>query len=103
MNIEFYSKTHIATDEIKEYVTEKLERINNHIPREATNARVHVDEDTSMHSGEKFSCEITVHVPGKDFHSATKGFAVNEAIDLSLHKIKRQAEKYKSQTQKNHR
>lgn len=100
MNIDFYSKSHLITDEVKEYIEAKLEKVNSHIPKDATNGRVHVDED-AKHSGEKYTCEMTIHVPGKEFRSESRGTTVYEAIDDGIHKIKRQAEKYKSQIQKN--
>lgn len=99
MNIEYYSKSHVLNDDLKDYIEERLARIQKHIPRQATKARIHVDEDMSMHSGEKFPCEISIHVPGKDFRAETKGRTPHEAVDLALDKIKTQADKYKSQAQ----
>lgn len=103
MNIDYYSKSDVLTAEVKEHISERLEKINQHIPRESVRVRVRVDKDQASNSGNVFLCDITMHVPGKDFHAAVNGQSVHEAIDLTIQKIKRQAEKYKSVMQEKHR
>ena len=78
-----------VTDSMKEYVTSKLERLNNHHDRiTSTNVILSVDKLIQK-------AEATVHVSGKDVFADASHEDLYAAIDSLADKLDRQLIKHK--------
>ena len=78
-----------VTDSMKEYVTSKLERLNNHHDRiTSTNVIVSVDKLIQK-------AEATIHVSGKDVFAEATHEDLYAAIDALVDKLDRQLIKHK--------
>lgn len=78
-----------VTDSMKEYVTSKLERLNNHHDR-ITNTNVILSVDKLIQKA-----EATVHVSGKDVFADASHEDLYAAIDSLADKLDRQLIKHK--------
>jgi putative sigma-54 modulation protein len=77
------------TDSMKEYLTSKLERLNNHHDRiTSTNVIVSVDKLIQK-------AEATIHVSGKDVFAEATHEDLYAAIDALVDKLDRQLIKHK--------
>jgi putative sigma-54 modulation protein len=78
-----------VTDSMKEYVTSKLERLNNHHDRiTSTNVILSVDKLIQK-------AEATIHVSGKDVFAEATHEDLYAAIDALVDKLDRQLIKHK--------
>jgi len=85
-----------VTESMKEYVTSKLERLNNHHDRiTSTNVILSVDKLIQK-------AEATVHVSGKDVFADASHEDLYAAIDSLADKLDRQLIKHKEKM-RNHR
>ena len=78
-----------VTDSMRDYVSSKLERLNNHHDR-ITNVNVIVSVDKLVQKA-----EATVHVSGKDLFADATSDDLYTAIDLLADKLDRQLIKHK--------
>lgn len=78
-----------VTESLKEYVTSKLERLNNHHDR-ITNIHVILSVDKLVQKA-----EATVHVSGKDLFADATNDDLYAAIDALADKLDRQLIKHK--------
>lgn len=85
------------TPAIKNYVNEKLNRLERHHDRiTSTNVILSVDKLRQK-------AEATVHVSGKDFFAECESEDLYAAIDLLADKLDRQLIKYKEKMRNHHR
>lgn len=97
MNITISAKDFDLTPSIKEYVEEKLgklERFSKHLQR----VGVELDVDHSSHSGAIHRVEVWAYFPGKTLQAGLKAEHMREAIDLVYPKIERQIVDYERKT-----
>ena len=94
MAIKYYGKNIDLTPGIEEYATKRVERLERLFP-EVIEVIVELDEDKSRQSGDKYRAEIHYRVPKKLLYASTNAGSLEEAIDLTIPKIKSQIEKYK--------
>lgn len=78
---------------IREYVTDKLERVVRHFDN-IIDIRVVVGAQKQTQKA-----EITLHVKGKNIHVDSESSDLYAAIDLAMDKLNRQVGKYKEQIQ----
>ncbi len=94
MNITISGKDFKLTPVIKEYVTEKLsklEKFHPHIQR----IGVELDVDRNVTKGKKNRIEVWVYLPGKTIQAGMKAEHMDEAIDLVYPIIERRLVKRK--------
>lgn len=77
------------TDSMKNYVTEKLDKLERHMDG-ITNVQV-----TLLVEKQRQIAEATLHVSGADIHGRAENEDMYAAIDLLIDKLDRQILKYK--------
>lgn len=99
MQIQILSQSVGLGDNQKEYIEEKLDNLKKYDERisdEATKVRVDV-EKTKVRSGDsKIKTQITMYLPNSVIRAEVHGATVEETIDLSIDKLKKQIERYKT-------
>ncbi len=97
MNLQISGHHLEVTPAIREYVTNKLERVTSHFD--------HVIDTTVILSVEKLKqkAEVTVRVRGKDIFVEAEDGDLYAAIDNLVDKLDRQVQKYKRKAQDHHR
>ena len=97
MNLQISGHHLEVTPAIRDYVTNKLERVTRHFD--------HVIDVNVILSVEKLKqkAEVTVHVRGKDIFVESDDADLYAAIDSLVDKLDRQVQKYKQKTQDHHR
>ncbi len=85
------------TQPLRDYVTEKLERVTRHFD--------HVIDVNIILSVEKLvqKAEVTLHVRGKDIHVEATDADMYAAIDSLIDKLDRQVLKHKEKSGEHHR
>lgn len=78
-----------VTPAIRDYVSEKLDRVKRHFDN-VTSVNVIMQVDKLVHK-----VEATLHVKGHDFHAHSEDANMYAAIDLLADKLDRQIVKYK--------
>jgi putative sigma-54 modulation protein len=84
-----------VTPALRDYATQKLDRITRHFDR-MIDMKVLLSVDKLIQKA-----EINIHVPGKEIHAEASDQDLYAAIDLLVDKLDRQVIKYKSK-QKDH-
>jgi putative sigma-54 modulation protein len=100
MKIQMQSIHFTAADPLKEYTREKVEKMDHFFDR-ITEAEVFFKLQNEVKGANKFA-EIKLHVPGEILVASEQGQTFEEAIDLSVDKIKSQLLKYKGKMQERH-
>ena len=99
MQIQILSQSVSLGDNQKEYIESKIENLKKYGERvsdEATKVRVDV-EMTKVRSGDqKIKTQITMYLPNSVIRSEVNGTTVEETVDLSVDKLKKQIERYKT-------
>jgi putative sigma-54 modulation protein len=97
MNLQISGRHLEITPALREYVTEKLERVIRHFD--------HVIEVNAVLSVEKLKqkAEATVHLSGKDIFVESVSEDLYAAIDTLADKLDRQVQKHKQKLQDHHR
>ncbi|MFC1600003.1 ribosome hibernation-promoting factor, HPF/YfiA family [Patescibacteria group bacterium] len=99
MRIQILSQSVSLGDNQKEYIESKIENLKKYGERvadEATKVRVDV-EMTKVRSGDqKVKTQITMYLPNSVIRSEVNGMTVEETVDLSVEKLKKQIERYKT-------
>lgn len=99
MQIQILSHSVGLGDNQKEYIESKLDNLKKYEERisdDATKVRVDV-EKTKVRSGDnKIKTQITMYLPNSVIRSEVSGATVEETVDLSVDKLKKQIERYKT-------
>jgi putative sigma-54 modulation protein len=82
------------TPSLKEYVYEKVGRLERYLKR-VVEADVELEVDRKHRSGEIFRAEVMLFVPRDVLRATEQATDMYAAIDLVMPKLKRQIEKYK--------
>lgn len=85
------------TEPLKEYVTEKMERIVRHFDN-VTNTTVVLHVEKTRHLA-----EATVSAKGATLHANAEAEDMYAAIDTLIHKLDRQVRKHKEKSTDHHR
>lgn len=102
MKIMFYYKQGELTPEIKDYAEKKIKAATKYFAN-IIEARLELDENTKVASGDKYRAEIHLKVPNGLIYADTRGETLKAAIDLVLPKAERQLKDYKEKLQDNKR
>lgn len=84
-------------DDIKKYITKKIGQVDKYLPRHARQS-AHVEvkmRQTNNRLGNKYECEVIVHVPDKPLTAKDATLNMFAAVDIVEQKIKNQSVKYK--------
>lgn len=81
------------TPALKEYITEKLQRINRHVPG-ITHVHAILSVDKLQHIA-----EATIHIPGKELFAKAIEQDMYAAIDNLMDKLDKQAIKHKEKNE----
>ncbi|GAA5234519.1 ribosome-associated translation inhibitor RaiA [Verticiella sediminum] len=93
MNLSISGHQLEVTPAIREYVTNKLDRVLRHFDH-IIDAQVILSAAKLRHTA-----DVTVRVPGKDIHCEATDENLYAAIDLLIDKLDRQVVKYKNKVQ----
>lgn len=92
-------------DDIKRYVRKKIGGLDRYVPRHARKS-VHAEvklRDVNRTHGNKYECEVILHVPSETLTAVDSTSNVFAAIDIVEHKIKNQLKRYKETRQESTR
>lgn len=84
-------------DDIKKYIERKVGRLDRYMPksaREAAHAEVKLRQ-TNSKLGNKYECEVIMHVPGNQVQATEATLNMFAAVDIVEQKLKNQLTKYK--------
>lgn len=85
-------------DDIKKYINKKVGRLDKYMPRHARQS-VHAVvkmRQTNDHLGNKYECEVLLHLPGAIVQSKDATLNMFAAVDIVEQKLKNQLVKYKT-------
>jgi ribosomal subunit interface protein len=82
------------TDDVRNYVHEKMEKVNNYYDR-AISLRVELSREEKRDDGKTFGCEALLSIPNKQFRVEKRGGELFEAIDLAEEAIESQLKSHK--------
>lgn len=90
-------------DDIKKYIRRKVGKLDKYMPRHArVSAHAEVKmRQTKQKSGNKYECEIIMHMPEEQVQAKESTMNMFAAVDIVEQKLKNQLVKYK-QTHINH-
>jgi len=80
------------TQAIENHVLDKLDKLE-HLDRQALDARVTLEHDTTKATTKKFKCSVRLAVPGPDLYAEDWETDLYAAIDLVAKKIEQQIRK----------
>ena len=83
--------------DIKKYIRRKVGRLDRYLPRH-THDSVHAQvklRETNNKLGNKYECEVIVHVPGDQIQAKDATLNMFAAVDIVEQKLKNQLVKYK--------
>ncbi|PLS80700.1 ribosomal subunit interface protein [Candidatus Saccharibacteria bacterium] len=84
-------------DDIKRYVSKKIGRLDRYLPRHAritAHAEVRL-RDAKMNHGNRYECEVVLHLPGESITARDSTLNMFAAIDIVEQKLKNQLKRYK--------
>lgn len=84
-------------DDVKKYIDKKIGRLDRYMPRHArksAHAEVKLRE-TNDKPGDKYQCEVILHVPGGPVTAKESTLNMFAAVDIVEAKLKNQLRKYK--------
>jgi len=85
-------------DDIKKYIDRKIGRLDKYMPRHARKS-AHAEaklRETNNRLGNKYECEILLHLPGGTIQAKESTLNMFAAVDIVEAKLKNQLLKYKS-------
>jgi ribosomal subunit interface protein len=85
-------------DQLKAYVTRKIGNLDRYISkhaRESAHADVHLKEVKSRQKNNRFTCEVTLHLPKQVIIVKESALNMYAAVDIVEAKLKQQLQKYK--------
>lgn len=83
--------------QLHDYVTKKIGGLDRYISRhsrQSAHADVHLKE-TKAKDKNRFSCEVTIHLPHQSIVIKEKALNMFAAVDIAEAKLKQQLQKYK--------
>jgi putative sigma-54 modulation protein len=85
-------------DDIKKYIAQKIGRLDKYMPRHARKtARAEAKlRETNNRLGNKYECEVLLHLPGGVIQAKESTLNMFAAVDIVEAKLKNQLFKYKS-------
>lgn len=93
MNIVITARKFELTQDVEEYVNEKVGRLERVLPDSPTLAKVILTVDDGHHRhGDVNGCEILIHIKGKDLRVEEWTGDMFSAIDLAADKMKHHGE-----------
>lgn len=81
-------------DDVRDYVQEKMEKMNNFFDN-IVSIRVELSREEKRDDGKPFGCEVLVSVPNKQFRAEKRGGELFEAIDLTEEALEVQIKSFK--------
>lgn len=85
-------------EEVKTYIDKKIGALDRYMPRHArksVHAEVKLREDLANKAGDKYTCEVILHLPGGQVTAEESTLNLLAAIDIVEAKLKNQLKKYK--------
>ena len=85
-------------DDVKKYIDKKIGRLDRYMPRVARRS-AHADvriRETNNKAGNKYECEVIMHVPGEQVMAKESTLNMFAAVDIVEAKLKNQLGKYKT-------
>jgi len=98
MQIQIFSNSITLSDKQKDYINEKIENLTKYAERladEATIIRTDVEKRKMRSGDQKITTQITMYVPHAVIRAEEHGQNVEETVDLTVEKLKKQIERYK--------
>lgn len=98
MQITIFNKFVHLNEQQKEYIQEKINHLGHLAERvadESTQARVDVEANNVKTSNKNISLQVTLFVPNAVIRAEVFATTVEEAVDLSVDKLRKQIERYK--------
>lgn len=86
------------TDAIKQYTTEKVNKMKKYLEN-ITSVRITLEVRKTKSSGDVHIAKAIVHVPGNEIITEVEDKNLYSAIDLLADKLERQVRKYKEKIQ----
>lgn len=83
------------TEELKQYVEEKIGNLDKYI-QGVLEAKVELERERKHHTGSVFRSEAMMIIGGKVLRADANGSDIYEALDLVIPKLKEQISKFKS-------
>lgn len=84
-------------DDVKKYIIKKVGKLDRYIPRHARKS-VHAEvkmRENGDKSGNKYECEVILHVPGEQITAKESTLNMFAAVDIVETKLKNQLHRYK--------
>lgn len=103
MNIAITARSYEASEDLKKYVTKKVDRLQRYVPRHARktcHAEVNLEEHKKRNN--PYTCEILLHLPGVTLVAEEATINMFAAVDIVEAKLKNQLHKYRKKTDNNH-
>ena len=83
--------------DLKKYIDRKIGRLDRYMPRHARKT-VHAEvkmRETGNKAGDKYTCEVVLHLPGGQVTAKESTLNMFAAVDIVEAKLKNQLKKYK--------
>ena len=99
MQIQIFDRHITLSDKQLEYIREKvfnLSEYGHRVDDESTQVRVDVESNTIKTSNKNITVQVTMFVPHAVIRAEVYSTTVEEGIDLTVEKLKKQLERYKS-------
>ena len=93
------------SEDIKKYIQRKIGRLDKYMSRHARKS-VHAEvklRQTNNRLGNKYECEVLLHVPGEIIQAKESTLNMFAAVDIVEAKLRNQLRKYKEKVQERHR
>ena len=98
MQVTIINKHLHLSEEQQQYIQEKIEHLKHlgeRVDDESTQVRVDVESNSLKTSNKNISMQVTMFVPHAVVRAEVTATTVEEAIDLTVDKLKKQLERYK--------
>jgi len=98
MQVNIHTKGLNLSDEEKNYILKKMEKISSlakRIKDESSTIKVEIDKDKTKSEQDSIHCIINLHVPKETIRAESRAAWVKEAVDLTKKKLLPQIEAYK--------
>lgn len=96
MNISIKATHFDLSDDIKDYVNEKIGHLEKYLIGGVIECKVELERDRHHQTGNVFRTEVTMFVGGKVIRGEAFGEDMFAAVDLVIPKLKEQITKFKS-------
>lgn len=99
MKINIHSKNIDLSQEHKDYITEKMEKLAHYggrVDDESSEIRVEIDKETNRNIEKNIVIQVTLFVPHSTIRAEDHADSVEAAVDEVEEKLKKQIERYKA-------